>query len=121
VDLRNHFADSETGPSFVVDLAILIKWRTSAGPPTEGKRCSTLTCPSISYARPTAASPRTLVYLPYGKSYSLWGNDLGDSGLLLDLGGEKPLLVWAIKEECLGAASGSTVGGLRSIRQALAQ
>lgn len=50
------------------------------------------------------AAPGTLVYLPYGKSYSLWGEDLDDSRLLLDLGGEKPLLVWAIKEDGLGAA-----------------
>ena len=49
-------------------------------------------------------APGTLVYLPYGKSYCLWGPAIEDSQLLLDLGGEKPLVVWLIKDDALGSS-----------------
>jgi hypothetical protein len=48
--------------------------------------------------------PGALVYLPYGKSYSLWGPVIDESQLMLDLGGEKPLIVWPIKEDGLGSS-----------------
>lgn len=46
----------------------------------------------------------SLVYLPYGGSYSLFGVDQDGGRLLLDLGGEKPLHVWTIKDGGLGTA-----------------
>lgn len=46
----------------------------------------------------------SLVYLPYGESYSLFGVDQDGARLLFDLGGEKPLHVWTIKEGGLGTA-----------------
>lgn len=46
----------------------------------------------------------TLVYLPYGNSYALFGIDQDKSRLLFDLGGERPLLIWTIKDGGLGHA-----------------